>query len=161
MIDPDLLHYFLQNNFFPFMPLYSHLFILNYKKKGLKHNILSFLNNLCWFIRWKSCLHMQQLTLWATHGASLEPKSVLLVNCWLKKHQALGLPGGSAAKNGPAHARRMVHEDPMDCGTPKPTLHNYCDCAWEPWNNSWSLNTLEPVLCNKKSRHSEKSERRN
>ena len=33
------------------MPLYSHLFILNYKKKGLKHNILSFLNNLCWFIR--------------------------------------------------------------------------------------------------------------
>ena len=104
---------------------------------------------------------MQQLTLWATHGASLEPKSVLLVNCWLKKHQALGLPGGSAAKNGPAHARRMVHEDPMDCGTPKPMLHNYCDCAWEPGNNSWSLNTLEPVLCIKKSRHSEKSEHRN
>ena len=60
-----------------------------------------------------------------------------------------GFPGGPLVKNLPANSGNMVQslfqENPTCHGATEPTDHNY-----------WSPHALEPVLCNKRSQHSEK-----
>ena len=53
----------------------------------------------------------------------------------------------------------LVREDPTCRGATKPVGHNYWACARESRTcNCWSLNILEPVLCKKRSQHSEKTQ---
>ena len=51
----------------------------------------------------------------------------------------------------------LVWEDPIYHGTTNPLYRIYWACALEPWScNYWSPNTLESVLCNKRSHSDEK-----
>ena len=51
----------------------------------------------------------------------------------------------------------LVWKDPTILGAPKPMHHNYWACALEPKSRSyWSPNSLEPMLCNKRSHYKEK-----
>ena len=96
------------------------------------------------------------------------PHKWITIN-FILRIQLEDFPGGTVVKNLPANAgarvQALVQEDPTCRGATKPMCYNYWVCALEPVShNYWAQAPqllkpmcLEPLLCNKRSHHHEKS----
>ena len=102
-----------------------------------------------WLVNFMNCQSH-----WALRFLKLRTKSSLVAQ-WLRNRLPMQR----------TRVKALVWEDPACCGTTKPVRHNYWACALEPVSHNYWARTpqllkptcLEPVLCNKRSHHNEKS----